>query len=145
MKTYDLAVFQTSGSPVTPDMQVLWGVDGDGVLLTGIRKLAQRFLLELLTIRGSMPFAQDRGSSLMVFVKEGRIRSEVDAHMYFQYAVGEIEPNLFGDVLSTDDHDEQYKSVTIDSITFTPTHLAYKISLTSVAGTSRTVTLPLAV
>jgi len=145
MTTYDVAVFQVPPSPAVPDLQQLWGGDGGGRLLTGIRKLAQRFLLELLTIRGTIPFHPTRGSDLLSYAKTGQIRSEVDAHVLFQYAVGQVEVNLRADELTTDELDEQYASVSVVSVTFTPIKLIYRLTLTSRAGNSRVVTLPLAV
>lgn len=145
MITYDIALFQVPPSPSVPDLQRLWGDDGGGRMLTGIRKLAQRFLLELLTIKGTIPFAASRGSDLLAFAKTGRIRSEVDAHMLFQYAVGQVEVNLRADELPTDELDEQYSSVSVTSVTFTPLKLIYRLTLTSRAGSSRVVTLPLSV
>lgn len=143
--TYDVAAFQGTGSSAIPVLQDLWGPDGDGRLVSGILKLAQRFLLELLTIQGSMPFNQSRGSSLLMFVRQGQIRSEIDANVLFRYCVSQVQTNLVLDQLPTDDPSELYQSVTVNSVTFSPSRLVYSLTLVSQAGTTRVLVLPLAV
>jgi len=143
--TYDIAVFQPAVKPGDESAQQLWADANTGLVVTGIVKLAQRFLLELLTVRGSMPFHLERGSALLQFVREGRIRNEVDAHTYFQYAVGQIEPNLYADELATDPPEELYTSVDVLGVTFSRDVLSYRIKLNSAAGEFRVLSVPLSV
>lgn len=143
MQTYDIAIFHPAARPSDPCLQQLWSGQSRGLVVTGIVKLAQRFLLELLTVRGSMPFQQERGSALLQIVREGRIRNEIDAHVFFHYAVGQIEPNLLADETVQDPTDERYGSIDILGVTFAGSRLSYQVKLNSLAGDSRVLTVPL--
>lgn len=143
-QTYDVVAFQMPDSASQPSPQQLWELDGAGRAVTGIVKLAQVVLLELLTVKGSMPFAQSRGTSLLMFVRQGSIRNEVDAHVYFQYAVGELLQNLAAEETADTPDDERAVSLEIDNVTFSFDRLVYNLTLTSVAGTTRQLSLPVA-
>lgn len=144
MATYDVAAFQTAvPTSSLPTPQELWALDGEGRVITGVVKLVQRFLLELLTIRGSVPFAPLAGSSLLSIARAGRIRSDVDAYVFFQYAVGEIEPNLQAVETDTDPPEERFRDAEILSVTFTNTYLSYRVRITTAAGTTRELVVPL--
>jgi len=142
--TYDVAAFQTDPANTGVVPQELWSLtSGDGLLVTGIIKLCQRFLLELFTVKGSIPFDTDRGSSLLTFVRQGNIRNDIDAYIYFQFAVQEVKQYLQSQELATDDPDEQFQTLTIDSVAFSYTAITYHVTLTSNAGSSRVVSVPL--
>lgn len=144
MATYDVAAFQTNINSPAPVPQELWDLaGGDGMLITGIVKLCQMFLLEIFTVRGSMPFEPDRGSSLLTFVRTGKIRSDIDAHVYFQYAVQEVKQNLIAEEDANTPDDERLSSVEVLSVAFTYEQLTYRVKLNSVAGSSRVVSVPL--
>ena len=144
MATYDVAAFQTNTHSLAEVPQELWDLaSGNGTILTGILSLAQRFVLELFTVKGSKPFATNRGSSLLTFVRTGLIRNDIDAYTFFQYAVAEVQANLQSDELATDPADERFDSAEILSVTFTPETLVYSIGLNSRAGTQRVLTVPL--
>lgn len=141
-RTYDVVAFQLPANIALPDDQRLWELDGTGRAVTGIMKLAQRVLLELLTVRGSRPFQQDTGTSLLAFIRQGIIRNEIDAHTYFQYAVTELQQNLLLTQQDTDPDDEVFASLNVISLTFTPLQLSYRLKLLSRAGDSRELNLP---
>lgn len=142
MATYDIAAFQLPAHAYLVTDQRLWELDGTGRAVTGILKLAQRVLLDLLTVKGSKPFDTNAGTSLLNFVRQGRIRNEIDAHTYFQYAVGELQQNMQDEETTDDPPDERFASLSIISLTFTPLQLAYSLKLLSMSGDSRTLTLP---
>ena len=142
MATYDIAAFQLPTHTFQAADQRLWELDGTGRAVTGILKLAQRVLLDMLTVKGSKPFALNDGTSLLSFVRQGRIRNEIDAYTYFQYAVGELQQNLQVEEQSDDPPDERFGSLKIVSLTFTPLQLSYSLKLLSLSGDSRTLTLP---
>jgi hypothetical protein len=144
MRTYDVVAFQIPPNPLQPSPQKLWELDGAGRAVTGILKLAQHALLELLTVKGSRPFNQASGTSLLSFVRQGLIRNEVDAYVYFQYAVGELQQNLLAAETAADPDDERFVSLVILSVTFTPQQVSYRTQLTSRAGTARELILPVA-
>ena len=142
MRTYDVAAFQAPPTPTQQAPQQLWELSGNGHAVTGIIKLAQIVLLELLTVKGSQPFTPARGTSLLQFARQGRIRNEIDAHVYFQYAVGELEQNLATDVTSDTPDDERFAALDVLSVTFSFERVAYRLRLTSVAGDTRELILP---
>jgi len=144
MSTYDIGAFQTNPKDTGFVPQELWDLHGgDGILVTGIIKLCQRFLLELLTVKGTIPFDTKRGSSLLTFVRTGQIRNDIDAYVYFQYSIQEVLQNLWGDELTTDPNDERIKSVDINSVSFLKNVIVYSVQLNSMAGASRQVQIPL--
>jgi hypothetical protein len=142
MGTYDVAAFQLPANFTMPEDQALWALDGTGHAVTGILKLAQRVLLQLLTVRGSQPFSPNTGTSLLSAVRQGQVRNEIDAYMYFQYAVSELRTNLQADGQPTDPADERFADLAVTSLTFTPLQLSYSLKLTSASGDSRALTLP---
>lgn len=144
MRTYDVAAFQIPTNILLPSPQKLWELDGAGRAVTGILKLAQHVLLELNTVRGSHPFAPKKGTSLLTFVRQGRIRNEIDAHVFFQYSVGELQQNLIADELADEPADEKFSRLEVLSLTFTPVRLTYQLELTSRAGSTRELLLPVA-
>jgi hypothetical protein len=137
-RTYDLAAFiQVPGAPDTPSM---FANSGQG--LTGVRKLGQRLILELLTPRGSMRFRPTAGTGLMTTIQQGRITNELDAHMYMQAALTEAETNLLDYELPEDPDDERYLRATIKDVAFEPGQLVYRIQLETLAGTDAEILVP---
>tara|TARA_Y100001973_G_C5208638_1_gene343601 strand:- start:5082 stop:5561 length:480 start_codon:yes stop_codon:yes gene_type:complete len=115
-----------------------------GLVCTGIQKLAQRFILELLTDKGSMTGKPDNGTGLMRAYRQGVVRSEIDAAQEWAFAVNEALANMKKEELETDPEDERIESVELQSVAFAAgVKAAYHAKLISVAGTSRQVILPL--
>src|SRR5690606_30103881 len=78
-----------------------------GSVNTGIVKLGQRFLLELLTERGSMKHRPERGSSFMREVRSQRIRTVTELHAAFARGLLDVRRNLRGEDAEDDPLDEQ--------------------------------------
>ena len=143
-RLYDVNAFQ-GPKPVGDTLltQSLFGAaDENGTVIVGIQKLAQRFLLELLTIKGSIPFKPERGSSFILAVRQGFIRTDVDVFATFAFALTDVKTNLARDVAVSDPLDEQLQDARILRIIRSATYLILYIELTSRAGTSRQVILP---
>jgi hypothetical protein len=115
----------------------------DGMIIAGIDKLVQRFLLELLTESGSILFAPTRGCQFMAYLRMGHIRTSFDAHQLFNSALVDITRNLLSDQLLSDPTDEQFAGATLTSISLSADILTFGVSVLSQAGTGRTVVLPL--
>ena len=115
-----------------------------GKITAGIQKLAQRFLLELLTEQGSMLYNPHRGSTFMTEVRLGLLRTQVDVYGSFARAVDQITDNLIGDESASDPLDERFASAAINSIAVAPGAAHIYVSLTSRDGTARPVILPIA-
>ncbi len=124
--------------------QQLFDDKQSGLVCTGIQKLAQRFILELLTDKGSMYGKPDNGTGLLRAYRESTVRSEMDAAQEWAFAVNEALANMRKEEADTDPDDERIDTVELDNVAFAAgIKVAYHAKLTSRAGASRTVVLPL--
>lgn len=140
MRTYDVAAFQLTPD-TRPEVQRLWAANS-GTGITGILKLAQRFLVAMLTIHGTRPFSPESGSSLLQAARTGRIRSDVDARIEFQFALSGTEDTLRAEEDAAMPDDERYADATLTGVTFSPGFVAYRVLLASRAGGTRTLEMP---
>ena len=142
-RTVDLQVLQgiqRYGKVLTPTALAAAGEGGRAA--TGIVKLAQRFLLELLTPRGSQIYNPTRGSSLLPEIQEGRIRTPIAASTAGSRAILTAKRSLLAEESSTDPDDERYGSARVRSAEVTSNSVIYAFELTSRAAAA-TVILPL--
>ena len=124
--------------------QELFNSEQSGLVCTGIQKLAQRFILELLTDKGSMQGKPENGTGLMTAYRHGTVRSEMDAAQEWAFAVNEALSNMRAEETDTDPDDERVSGVELNSVAFSPgIKAAYYAKLTSRAGTDRKIILPL--
>jgi hypothetical protein len=142
MPAYDIAVLHAPPAGGRADMQV-WRADGSGRVLTGPLRVAQAWAVEFLTRRGSRPFNPNSGSSFCAMLQSGRIRNDVDARTYFLYAAGEVSDYLRSLDDGTGDPSERFDRADLVRLVFAPGSLALVVSISTVAGTGRTLTLPL--
>lgn len=144
-RKFDLLAFQPNKG-VTELSQSLVSDDNGGLICTGVQKLAQRWVLEFLTPTGSIPYKLERGSSFITNVRSGSIQNNVDVVAYFSAAESEVGTNLKNEDKSTDPEDERYSTATLDGFSLTDDgKLILEVTVLSVAGTSRTVILPISV
>jgi hypothetical protein len=125
--------------------QALVTTGNGGFIATGIQKLAQRYLLELLTGAGSMKFLPSRGTSFMPEGRQGIWKTAADVSQSFNVAEKTLKTNLMNEELDTDPDDEKYDVSTLDSIAVSPDEVVIKITLVSQAGTSRQLIAPITV
>lgn len=116
-----------------------------GKIVSGIQKLVQRYLLELLTEYGSMPYAYERGTSFLYEARSGLFSTQIDVLGAFARANSLIAENLRNDATDTDPEDELFDSAAVDSIVFSPGKVTIYATILSKAGTSRQILLPLPV
>ena len=115
-----------------------------GALTTGIQKLAQRFLIELLTEKGSLDYLPNRGTFFITQLRAGIIHTSQELFSAFSAAELELRNNLrLEDNAATDPLDEQYGSATLLSASLSGDTATLSIEVTSAAGTSRKVIYPL--
>lgn len=142
-RLYDIAMFQNEQATGETQLVASLAVDGQsGTVLTGIAKLAQRVLLELYTEQGSMPFTPTRGTTFMSAARQGSLRTELDVFQEFAFAAGTIQSNLLGDQTDTDPLDECFGTLELEQVMYSGTTLVLHMTLTSQAGSARTVYLP---
>jgi hypothetical protein len=146
-RTVDMLAFddaKASGEAKITQLLVLPGQSG--ALTTGIQKLAQRFLIELLTERGSLEYLPDRGTFFITQIRAGIIRTSQDLFTAFSTAEIELRNNLrLEDNVANDPTDEQYRSATLTAVSLFGDTATLTIEVTSAAGTTRKVIYPLRV
>lgn len=136
----DLALLH--GAAEKGETQVAWSLTcGGGGLCTGIQKLIQRFVMLLLTPKGSMKFMPDRGCTFPSAVGQSYSESQVSAA--FRFAMADVAPQLKAEEDESMPDDERFRSAELLDITFFGTTLSIAVSLTSRAGSSHEVILPI--
>jgi hypothetical protein len=123
--------------------QILFTEAAAGQLCTGVQKLAQRFVLELLTEKGSMLYLPGRGTTFMIQFRQGYLRTETDVFIAFNLALNDLELSLTAEELATDPDDERYALATLDSVSILSGTIVMHVTLRSLAGTSRKVIMPI--
>lgn len=142
-RRYDLLGFENV-KPVgeTKLNLVLFSDQNSGQICTGIQKLAQRWLLEFLTEAGSMVGRKNRGCAFMSEVRTGRLRTQTD--LFYSFALSEltVRQNLRTEETDEMPDDERIGNASLLSLAFLPGYAQIKVVITSLAGTTREVILP---
>jgi hypothetical protein len=131
-RTYDVLAYdggQASGEVLL--QQRLAAPGEGGKICTGIQKLAQRFLLELFTEKGSIPYWSERGTSFMTEAKAGWLRSQEDVQASLARAIVDVTRNLQTEETGNEPDDERFKSATIASVTYEQDHVRVYLELQS--------------
>lgn len=138
--TYDLSMVRVQPNGV-PAIQQLAGPDDAGKIVTGGAKLAQKYVVILMTEKGSIPYAPKRGSNFIGILKMNGMYTEADFLTAFAGAQLDISSQL--KPRPTDPPDEQYKKVTVKNITITSDTISLTITIFTAAGTGLQVTIPI--
>jgi hypothetical protein len=146
-RTVDISCFYGAGYGTDQKVdQVIAESGQSGEVLTGIFKLAQRFLMLLLMDKGSQQYNPNAGSTFMIDARRGSWRTSTDVLQSFSFAMVDIKRQLLAMQLDTDPLDEQFNSVTILSIVLTsPDYVILRLALVSQAGTKRAFIAPIPV
>lgn len=116
-KTVDIVAFQGSQPRGEVQLQQTFALPGTGgTIATGIVKLGQRFLIEILTERGSLRHRPARGSTFMVEVRSQYIRTATELYAAFARGLLDVRRNLRAEESDSDPLDEQYGGAEIVSI-----------------------------
>jgi hypothetical protein len=116
-RTVDIAAFQGfSGGAEAMLRQTLADDGKSGQVITGIIKLGQRFLIELLTEQGSIPFMPARGTTFMTEARNGSIRTPGDLLAAFSRALITIQRNLAIEDQDTPHDDEKFGGAEIQNV-----------------------------
>jgi hypothetical protein len=143
-RKYDLLAFQAPrGTPGGLADMALFNADTSGRIVTGVQKLSQRWALEFLTEQGSLQFLPNRGAPFMRYVKQGRLRTQSDVLAAFAESSLTITRNLRLEEYADMPTDEQFDSATLSSLTILPGYLNLRVMITSRAGDSRTIIVPI--
>lgn len=142
-RTYDVCIFQGQ-KPVGEALLDQTVIGQGGLICTGVAKAAQKYALEFLTEAGSMPYLQARGCDFMTKLRLGYLRHESDVFAAFALANADVLDNLAGDELAGTPDDERISTATLAGVTIFPGYCSLRITLATVAGSGRTVILPIA-
>ncbi len=145
-RTSDLLMID--GASLTREQQlsqVLALPGNSGALITGIEKLSQRFLLELLTELGSLRYLPSRGCLFLIEARQGLWRSAGDVIASFNSSLLLVKRNLMADELDTDPDDERFGEAELESVSMTHDLAVLRVNLTSLAGETRKIIYPLRV
>lgn len=124
--------------------QSLFDSASSGEVCTGVQKLLQRWVLEFMTIRGSMPFLPERGSGFIAAARRGTMRTEADALVEFRFAAEEVRQNLVAEESADMPADERFAEAILDQLILTEdSGLAVSVTITSRAGNARKAILPI--
>lgn len=124
----------------------LVGVGQGGQAIAGVLKLAQRFLLELLTDRGSIPFLPDRGTYFLTEARMGGWRTHLDVRAAFARAVSFIRRALRAEERDGAlPDDERFGSAEVLNVQIGPGRVRLDIAIQSASGDGRQVLFPLSI
>ena len=141
----DMLAFQGAGVGILQLVELILVPPGQsGFLIAGIAKLAQRFLLELLTEQGSIPGDPDRGSTFMTDLRLGLVRTTITAEQSFAFALDQAKLQLQLEESTDMPDDERYGRAELVAITLAPADtLKISLDLFSLAGTGVRLLFPL--
>ncbi len=145
-RTVDVLAFQG----VSPDTEVLLSQSlvspGEGgEICTGVQKLAQRWLIEFLTIQGTLLYLPVRGCPFMGQLARGELHTSLDAEQAFYLSANQVRSNLQAEEDTTMPDDERFASSALDSIAVGGGSLTLTVTITSLAGNTAAIILPITV
>ena len=136
----DLRIFRDSGDGRSN--QTLADANDNGQVVSGMAKLAQRFALQLFTLKGSIPQSED-GCAFVGRLTSQRAASESDVFAAFTSSLAQVVQRLQAEQVSDDPDDEILASVTISSLTLSEGRVDLAVVLENQAGVRSLVSLPL--
>ena len=143
-RTVDLLLFDDAAAVGDVEVsQALISPGRNGAEITGIVKAVQRFMLELCTIVGTMPYAPKRGCRFMADARSGYWRTPDDVNASFNASMIAVKDNLIADQTASDPPDECFADATLTLVSINLDSVSITIAYTSQAGTSRNIVYPL--
>ena len=124
------------------EVQQLFGPDYSGSLIQGAAKLAQRFLVHLMTPTGSIPYRTKQGCLFVTRLGQNLV-NEADILSAFAASLLTVLPNMQAEESSSDPDDERFKGAQVTSIVLDQAGLTISIKITNRTGKSAGVSLPL--
>lgn len=121
--------------------QSLADENSGGEITTGINKMVQRFLLRLLTERGSIKYQQDEGTDFIRRLRLGQIRTETALRSAFTIAEIRIKAAFTREEQEDDIDDERFDRAELTAVVIRPGFANLTIQIRSQASAA-VVTLP---
>ena len=130
-----------------PKKEVLLLADLDqdqqgGQVCVGYKKVAQRFIVKLLTVRGSIPYRPKSGCDFMLGLQRGQYRTSSDVYLAFGAAVALLRREFAAEDTGLPS-DEQFRNAKLSKTFFRDSTVVLYIDLTTQAGETAPLILPL--
>lgn len=143
-RKYDYLAFQAVENRTDGLREMeLYNPSTSGRICTGLQKLAQRWALEFLTERGSMPHKPTRGCDFMTAVRRGLLRSQSDIVAEFVLASLAITQNLRAEEYEGMPDDERFDRALLAGITLQPGYAALRVVIQNRITQQRVIILPI--
>lgn len=146
-RKFDLLAFR--GATPNGEVQLnqsLFDAEIGGEVCTGVQKLAQRWALEFLTEKGSMGFhLTNRGSSFLSWMRQGRLRTEFDVQVFFNFAAQQVRTNLINEETATTPADERLRRADLIRLNLFDGTIQLYVHVINIEGSARRVILPISV
>lgn len=129
---------------MSKDLQLVYdgeyGLNRCGEYVRGIELLGQMYIMELLTVKGSMKYLPLRGCGFIPRLR--RAKTEFDIMVAFCAADHAIERSLRRDVTSKTPRSERYSSATISNIMLDGDSVQLQLTITNQDGQFIHLTTP---
>lgn len=112
----DLSVLQWTRASGELLLRQRLAVNGGGRQVAGVLRLAQRFLLSLLTPRGSVRHYPSRGSTFLVELRAQRVRTASDLLGAASRGLVDVRRELAADERDTDPLDERFGGASVTRV-----------------------------
>jgi hypothetical protein len=117
---------------------------GGGLICTGVAKAAQKFTVEFLTEKDSLPYAPGQGCEFMTRLRLGYLRHESDVFVAFALSAADVIENLAAAEVDDTPADERLATAVLAGVQISSGYCVLRVALTTVAGPGREVILPVA-
>jgi hypothetical protein len=115
----------------------------DGEVCTGAQMTAQAWLVEFMTEAGSVAHDPDAGCAFMTAARQGRLLTELDVYQAFALAAARLRRRMAATDRADAPADERFADAELTAVAVTPGAAVLTVTVTTQAGTSREVILPL--
>lgn len=114
-----------------------------GAIITGVQKVAQRFLCEFLRETGSTPFRPNDGTDFITEVRSGALRTQADVLGAFARGVSQVQAILQAEEADTDPPDERFIDAIVSQVFVSPGLTVIRFQIVTQAGSEREFIFPL--
>jgi len=102
-----------------------------GEITTGVQKLAQRWIITMLTELGSVTYKPEMGTTFMTQLRAGQVHSDADMRALFMLTELSAREQLQNEITATTPLDEQYLSASLESVTVSNGSISITVNLYS--------------
>ena len=144
-KDINIMAYPNPKSPETQPVPLTFGKISS--YCAGIEKLIQRYMLTLLTVKGSQPYDPEFGTDFLKYVRSANLLTYNDLSHYFNFANYEVL-NLFKQyqALHADlPLDEQIDTAVLDSLTTVDNRIQFNVKIYTKAGETVDFVMPIPV